>query len=236
MNNILYICFRTILVLMLLFFIAKILGKKQVSQLNLFDYIVGITIGSIAADISLDLEKDLISGVVSLLLYGIIAYIIAKVTMKSIALRRFFTGVPTILMENGKIIESGLKKSKIDINDFLAEARTQGYFDLNEISYSIMEINGSISFLPKEKDKPSSKSDVNAKIKKDGMVANVIIDSKYMENNMASMGKDKEWLDHELKNLGYKNYDDILLATCDNYDKITVYRKNVKPDKNTILE
>ena len=50
------------------------------------------------------------------------------------------------------------------------------------------------------------------------------------------MGKDKEWLDHELKNLGYKNYDDILLATCDNYDKITVYRKNVKPDKNTILE
>ena len=90
--------------------------------------------------------------------------------------------------------------------------------------------------MPKEKDKPSSKSDVNAKIKKDGMVANVIIDSKYMENNMASMGKDKEWLDHELKNLGYKNYDDILLATCDNYDKITVYRKNVKPDKNTILE
>ena len=236
MNNILYICFRTILVLMLLFFIAKILGKKQVSQLNLFDYIVGITIGSIAADISLDLEKDLIAGVVSLLLYGIIAYIIAKVTMKSIILRRFFTGVPTILMENGKIIESGLKKSKIDINDFLAEARTQGYFDLNEISYSIMEINGSISFLPKEKDKPSSKSDVKAKLKKDGMVANVIIDSKYMENNMASMGKDKEWLDHELKNLGYKNYDDILLATCDNYDKITVYRKNVKPDKNTILE
>ena len=171
-----------------------------------------------------------------MLLYGIIAYIIAKVTMKSIILRRFFTGVPTILMENGKIIESGLKKSKIDVNDFLAEARTQGYFDLNEISYSIMEINGSISFLPKEKDKPSSKSDVNAKLKKDGMVANVIIDSKYMENNMASMGKDKEWLDHELKNLGYKNYDDILLATCDNYDKITVYRKNVKPDKNTILE
>lgn len=236
MNNILHICFRTILVLMILFFIAKMLGKKQVSQLNLFDYIVGITIGSIAADISLDLEKDLIAGVVSLLLYGIIAYIIAKVTMKSIVLRRFFTGVPTILMEDGKIIESGLKKSKIDVNDFLAEARTQGYFDLNEISYSIMEINGSISFLPKEKDKPSSKGDVNAKLKKDGMVANVIIDSKYMENNVASMGKDKEWLDHELKNLGYKNYDDILLATCDNYDKITIYRKNVKPDKNTILE
>ena len=156
--------------------------------------------------------------------------------MKSITLRRFITGVPTILMVNGKIIESGLKKSKLDINDFLAEARTQGYFDLNEIDTAIMEINGSISFLLKEKDKPSNKSDVNAKLSNSGIPANVIIDSNYMENNMEAMGKGKKWLDHELKVLGYKNYDNILLATCDNNGKIIVYRKNVKPDKNTILE
>ena len=162
--------------------------------------------------------------------------IIAKATIKSITLRRFITGVPTILMENGKIIESGLKKSKLDINDFLAEARTQGYFDLNEIDTAIMEINGSISFLLKEKDKPSNKSDVNAKLSNSGIPANVIIDSNYMENNMEAMGKGKKWLDHELKVLGYKNYDNILLATCDNNGKIIVYRKNVKPDKNTILE
>lgn len=111
--------------------------------------------------------------------------------MKSITLRRFITGVPTILMENGKIIESGLKKSKLDINDFLAEARTQGYFDLNEIDTAIMEINGSISFLLKEKDKPSNKSDVNAKLSNSGIPANVIIDSNYMENNMEAMGKDR---------------------------------------------
>lgn len=236
MDNLISICLRTILILIILFFITKLLGKKQISQLNLFDYIVGITIGSIAADISLDLEKNLIAGIVSLILYGIISYIIAKVTMKSVKLRRFISGVPTILMENGKIIESGLKKSKLDINDFLAEARTQGYFDLDEIDTAIMEINGSISFLPKEKDKPSSKNDVNAKLKNTGMIANVIIDSKYMENNVKAIGKDKEWLDHELKVLGYKNYEDILLATCDNNGKVMVYRKNVKPEKNTILE
>ena len=236
MNNVFYICFRTLLVLVILFFVTKLLGKKQVSQLSLFDYVVGITIGSIAADISLDLEKDLIAGIVSLLLYGIIAYIIAKATIKSITLRRFITGVPTILMENGKIIESGLKKSKLDINDFLEEARTQGYFDLDEIDTAIMEINGSISFLLKEKNKPSSKSDVNAKLSNSGMPANVIIDSNYMENNMKAMGKDKKWLDHELKVLGYKNYENILLATCDNNGEVMVYRKNVKPKKNTILE
>lgn len=236
MEDLLNICFRTILVLILLFFITKLLGKKQISQLNLFDYIIGITIGSIAADISLDLEKDLTAGIVSLFIYGIIACAIAKGTMKSISIRRFISGVPTIIMENGMIIESGLKKCKLDINDFLAEARTKGYFDLNEVDTAIMEINGSISFLPKEKDKPSSKSDVNAKLNNGGMVANVIIDSKYMKNNLKAIGKDEKWLKHELKVLGYKNYNDILLATCDNNGKVIIYEKNVSPTKNTILE
>lgn len=236
MEDLLNICFRTILVLILLFFITKLLGKKQISQLNLFDYIIGITIGSIAADISLDLEKDLIAGIVSLFIYGVIACAIAKGTMKSISIRRFISGVPTIIMENGKIIESGLKKCKLDINDFLAEARTKGYFDLNEVDTAIMEINGSISFFPKEKDKPSSKSDVNAKLDNKGMPANVIIDSKVMENNLKAIGKDEKWLKHELKVLGYKNYDDILLATCDNNEKVIIYEKDISPTKNTILE
>ena len=211
-------------------------GKKQISQLNLFDYIVGITIGSIAADISLDLEKDLMAGLVSLFLYGIIAYLISLLTMKSIKARRFFTGVPTVLVENSKIIESGLKKTKIDINELLAEARIAGYFDLDEIEYAIMEVNGNISFLPKDREKPITKKDVNLKSVDTGLTANVIIDGKYMKNNMKAIGKNKKWLDHELKILGYDNYDNILLATVDINYKILVYRKDVKPDKNTVLE
>lgn len=211
-------------------------GKKQISQLNLFDYIVGITIGSIAADISLDLEKDLMAGLVSLFLYGIIAYLISLLTMKSIKARRFFTGVPTVLVENSKIIESGLKKTKIDINELLAEARIAGYFDLDEIEYAIMEVNGNISFLPKDREKPITKKDMNLKSVDTGLTANVIIDGIYMENNMKAIGKNKKWLDHELKILGYDNYDNILLATVDINYKILVYRKDVKPDKNTVLE
>ncbi len=236
MNDFIGIGYRTVIVLFLLFLIAKMLGKKQISQLSLFDYIVGITIGSIAADISLDLEKDLIAGIFSLLLYGFIAYIISILTMKSIKARRFLTGVPTVLVENSKIIESGLKKAKIDVNQLLSEARVAGYFNLDEISYAIMEINGSISFLPKEKEKPATKKDMKIKTDKDSLTANVIIDSKYMKNNMESFGKDKEWLDHELKVQGYTDYKKILLATIDSKDKVTVYEKNVKPDKNTVLE
>lgn len=236
MSNFFNICFRTILVLIILFFITKMMGKKQISELNFFDYVVGITIGSIAADISLDIEKNMIAGIAALFIYGFISYIISFVSIKSILARRFFIGVPTVLVEKGKIIESGLKKSKIDVNDLLMVARENGYFNLDEIDYALMEVNGNISFLPKEKEKPVTKKDMKIKCSNEGLTVNAIIDSKFMVNNMKAINKDKEWLDHELKVNGYDNYDNILLATIDNNYKVTIYEKNVKPDKNTVLE
>lgn len=236
MSNFFNICFRTILVLIILFFITKMMGKKQISELNFFDYVVGITIGSIAADISLDIEKDMLAGIAALFIYGFISYIISFVSIKSIWARRFIIGVPTVLVEKGKIIESGLKKSKIDVNDLLMVARENGYFNLDEIDYGLMEVNGNISFLPKEKEKPVTKRDMKIKCSNEGLTVNAIIDSKYMVNNMKAINKDKEWLDHELKVNGYDNYDNILLATIDNNYKVTIYEKNVNPDKNTVLE
>ena len=236
MSDFLNICFRTILILIILFFITKMMGKKQISELNFFDYVVGITIGSIAADISLDIEKDMLAGIAALFIYGFISYIISFISIKSIWARRFIIGVPTVLVEKGKIIESGLKKSKIDVNDLLMVARENGYFNLDEIDYALMEVNGNISFLPKEKEKPVTKKDMKIKCSNEGLTVNAIIDSKYMANNMKAINKDKEWLDHELKVNGYDNYDNILLATIDNNYKVTIYVKNVKPDKNTVLE
>ena len=236
MSDFLNICFRTILVLIILFFITKMMGKKQISELNFFDYVVGITIGSIAADISLDIEKNMIAGIAALFIYGFISYIISFISIKSIWARRFIIGVPTVLVEKGKIIESGLKKSKIDVNDLLMVARENGYFNLDEIDYALMEVNGNISFLPKEKEKPVTKKDMKIKCSNEGLTVNAIIDSKYMVNNMKAINKDKEWLDHELKVNGYDIYDNILLATIDNNYKVTIYEKNVKPDKNTVLE
>ena len=236
MNECLNIGVRTIIIAIIIFFLTKLLGKKQISQLSFFDYIVGITIGSTVADIALDIEKNFIGGIVSLSIFVMIDYFISMITMKNITARRFLIGVPTILVENGKIIESGLKKCKLDVNELLAEARIQGYFDLDEIDYALMEINGAISFLPKENEKPVSKKDMNVKLDKGGLTVNGIIDGVYMENKMKAIGKDKEWLDHELKVQGYKDYDDILLATIDTNYKINVYKKGIKPDKNTVLE
>lgn len=233
--NILNICYRSILVIVILFFLTKMLGKKQISQLSLFDYIVGITIGNIAGDISLDMETDVIEGLVSLLIYGFFSFLISYITKKNIKLRRFFIGVPTILVDKGQIIESGLNKCKIDVNELLAEARGNGYFDLNEINYAIMETDGNISFLLHEWAKNSSKRDLKVKNNDSALVANLIIDGNILDNNLMAIKKDRKWLLHELKIVGC-DVCDILLATLDNNEKLRVYKKNVKSNKTTILE
>ena len=236
MEECLNIGIRTVIISIIIFFLTKLLGKKQISQLNFFDYIVGITIGSTVADIALDIEKNFISGVVSLVIFVLIDYFISFVTMKNMILRRFLIGVPTVLVEKGKIIESGLKKCKLDINELLAEARIEGYFNIDEIDYALMEINGAISFLPKEKEKSVTKKDMKIKLEKSSLTVNAIIDGEYMPNNIKAVGKDKKWLDHELKMQGFENYDKILLATIDMNYKVNIYIKGVKPKNNTVLE
>ena len=227
---------RSIVTIVVLFLLAKDMGKKQISQLNLFDYIVGITIGSVAADISLDLNKSFLDGVICMLVFGLTGALVSYVTLKSIKLRRFFTGTPSIIIENGKIIEEGLKKVKFDINDLMEELRGAGYFNIDEVAYAVMETNGKISFLPKDGDKPVTKKDMDLKIIPSSLVANIIIDGKIMMNNLKAMNKDEKWLSHELKVLGYKDIDEILLATLDSNDKIMVYKKGISAKYDTIFE
>ena len=227
---------RSIVTIVVLFLLAKVMGKKQISQLNLFDYIVVITIGSVAADISLDLNKSFLDGVICMLVFGLTGALVSYVTLKSIKLRRFFTGTPSIIIENGKIIEEGLKKVKFDINDLMEELRGAGYFNIDEVAYAVMETNGKISFLPKDGDKPVTKKDMDLKIIPSSLVANIIIDGKIMMNNLKAMNKDEKWLSHELKVLGYKDIDEILLATLDSNDKIMVYKKGISAKYDTIFE
>ena len=235
MDTVPNIIFRTILVLVFLFILTKIMGKKQVSQLNIFDYAIGITMGSIAADISLDIEKNMIGGLISLGIYGLSEVFISILTLKSITARKIFTGTPRTLIENNKILYKNMKKEKIDINDLQEEARQQGYFNLEDINYAILETNGKISFLPKTEKTPPTKKELNVNYNQESLVANIIIDSKLIENNLKNMNKDIKWLNQQLKIKGYKDYSKILLATLDNNEKIVVYEKNNKKDKQ-ILE
>lgn len=227
---------RSLFSLISLFIVTKMLGKKQVSQLSLFDYVIGISIGNFAAEISINTELPYMNGVVSVFVFGIVAYLISIVTMKNITLRRFFMGTPTILIENGKIIYNNLKKVKMDINDLLEECRNKDYFDVSQIDYAVMEANGLISILPKNEYLKVNRKDIKLKEMKHGLVANVIIDGKIMGKNLKFMHKDEEWLYKNLKIQGYKNISNIVLACLDVNEKLIVYEKTYTSTTHNCLE
>ena len=234
-NDTFEIVVRCVIAMTTLFFMTKLLGKKQVSELSLFDYVVGISIGNFASEMAINLEAKFFNAMLAIVVFGVLAYIISILTLKSLKLRKFFIGSPTILLEHGNLIYKNMKKSMIDVNDLLSQAREMGYFDLSEIEFAILEANGKISFLPKGEYKNITVKDMKLKIEKQGLCANVIIDGNIMDDNLINIGKDTEWLLHELKCKG-KQVHDILLATVDINDKLTLYERLSYMDSNKILE
>lgn len=224
-NELFNVVIRGLLSLITLFLVTKLIGKKQVSQLSLFDYVIGISIGNFAAEMTINLESEELYGIIAVLLFGGIAYLVSVGTMKSIKLRRFFMGSPTILIEHGKILQDNFYKVKYDINDMLEQCRVNGYFDISEIDYAIVEANGELSILAKSVYLPVNRNDMKLKVSKNGLCANVIIDGKVMYNNLKKINKDEKWLNKELKLKG-KDISDIILATVDINDKVVFYERN----------
>ena len=234
--NFFNVVLRSVLSIVALFLLTKMMGRKQISQLNLYDYVVGITIGSVAAEISTNLDTDFWGGIVVMGVYSLVSVLLSFFTEKSILMRRFIIGVPIVMMEDGKILESSLKKTKFDINEFLQEARISGYYDISQIEYAIMEANGKISFLPKSEYIAVTPLDMNIDVKKSSLVSNLVIDGKVMDNNLKMIGKDINWLLNKLKRQGYDSFDNILLVTCCDKEEITIYEKNYDILEYKVLE
>lgn len=232
----LFVVLRSFVSLIVLFILTKMLGKRQISQLSAFDYVIGISMGSIAAEMAINESVPFFDAIIAMVVYAVIAYLISVLTIKSIALRRFFTGVPIILIKNGEIIKKNLRRALVDLNDLLEEARNDGYFNIDDISYAIMETTGHISFLPKTENRPVTLKDLKLKDTVAGLYANVIIDGNIMEDNLRQIKKDKKWLIKQIKKQGYESPDSILLATVDVNYKLSIYKQGVEDEKKNVLE
>lgn len=232
--EILDVILRCLISLVTLFFVTKMIGKKQVSQFSLFDYVIGISIGNFAAEMALNLDSDYMHGTIAVIVFGIVAYLVSFITLKNLKLRKFFIGDPTIIIEDGKILYKNLKKTKFDINDLLEECRINGYFDISQIDYALMEANGKISFLAKPDYQTPTNKDLKINKQKTGLCANLIIDGEIIYESLKIMHKDKKWLMHEINIKGYK-LEDIILATLDLEETLKVYGKNVNSKSYDIL-
>lgn len=207
--------------IILLFFMTKLTGDKQISQMSAFDYIVGITIGSSAAEMAIGGEV-FIPAAIATFLYGLAAFIISYVCNKSIKARRFLNGEPVVLYQNGVFYKKNMAKVRMDMGEFLTQCRTNGYFSLKNISAVIMESNGKVSFLKKLGDDVSQLS------------TNIIIDGRILSDNLAKIGKNDWWLMKELDARKLK-VSDIMLGTVEN-GKLLFYTFNENDEKNALFE
>ena len=205
-----------------LFVIAKIMGHKQVAQLDFFDYVSGITIGSIGAELATNLEEPW-KPLVALGIYGGVSVILSLLTHKFPKTRKYINGTPTILMNNGKLYRKNLKQAKLDLSEFMLLCREQGYFELNEIQTVVFEHNGKLSILPTAANRPATPSDLKITAKATQLGMEVIMDGRIMGENLKRMGVDENWLDRQLKEQGYKSVKEVFLAVCDSEKNLSIF-------------
>ncbi len=206
-----------------MFVITKLMGHKQVAQLDFFDYISGITIGSIAAEMAIDRENFL-SSLISLVIYCFASITLSLVTTKFPKSRKYINGTPTIIMCDGKIYRKNLKKAKLDLSEFMLMCREQGYFDLGEVEMAIFEHNGKLSILQKSPHRPATPSDFGINVAKAEIGTEVIMDGRVMGENLERLGYDIGWLTSRVTSLGYNSPRDILLGVyTKSGDRLTLY-------------
>lgn len=203
-----------------LFIITKLMGHKQVAQLDFFDYVSGITIGSIGAELATELESPW-RPLIALGVYGLVSMLFSLFALKIPRSRKIINGTPTVFFSDGTLYRDNLKKAKIDLNEFMLLCREQGYFDLEDIKTAVFEHNGRLSILPKSDRRPIAPRDMKISVGEESIPLQIISDGTVVEKNLSLIGYDRRRLEKELGMMGYKNVEEIFLAVF-NIDKKTI--------------
>lgn len=209
--EIIKIILTSILSIASLFIVTKIMGHKQVSQLDFFDYVCGITIGSIGAELATELESPE-NPLIAIGIYGLASIILNLITHKITRSRKYINGAPTILFDNNKLYRSNLKQAKLDLSEFMLLCREQGYFDLEDIQTAVFEHNGKLSILPKAAKRPATPEDLKIAANATHIGVELIMDARIMSENLNRIERDEKWLNEELKSHGYHDAREILLG------------------------
>lgn len=211
-----------------LFVISKLLGKKQIAQLEFIDYAVGISLGSIAAEMATNTETPFYYFLIAMTIFFALAFAVAIIGRKCTFLKRVLKGKPATLIYDGKIDYKQLKKSNIDVNDLLSMLREKGYFDISDVAYAVFEPSGELSVMPTGAQKPLVMQDFDKEKIEKAELANVLIaDGTVSHSGLSEIDKDEAWLFNRLRIGDKSDLDNIILAVYDDKtDSFNVHFKN----------
>lgn len=207
-----------------LFVLTKLMGYRQISEMSFFDYVVGITIGSVAAEMATNIDTQWWRGIIAMSVYALFEILLPWISRKSVRARSFISGKPVVLIKNGQIDKNALKKAHLDINDLLSSARGQGYFSLSDIDGAIMETSGKVSFLPTPQMRQLNPKDFNFSPMHTGLCTNLVLDGKIMYSNLKETGIDERKLNKILADRQVR-LKDVLLLTVNEAGQTEIYKK-----------
>ena len=225
-DKILKTAISSLIAIAALFILTRIMGKKQMAQLNFFDYVIGISIGSIASEYAVVRSIHITEGLTALMVFTLFSLVLSHISMKSYKGRKLLDGTPIVLIENGKIVETNLQKAKMNINDILEECRQKDIFDIADIEFAILETNGRLSVQPKSQNRPLTPKDIHIPTAYEGLCVNVIIDGKIIDEGLKAARLGMDWLREEMARKGVTDCGDVLLAYVDTLGALHVHMRN----------
>jgi uncharacterized membrane protein YcaP (DUF421 family) len=205
------------------------MGKQQVAQLTFFDYVVGITIGSMASTLSVQVNENLLSTLAGMATWAILAIVLAILSLHSVWIRKIVDGEATIVVANGKIMEENLKRIRIPIDQLISELRTQGVFNITDVEFAMFEPGGKISIQKKFLNQPLTPNDLNISPQYNGLPTNLIVDGMLLQDALRSLQLTKAWLQHQLRKQNIEDIMAVSLAQLDTKGNLYVDLKGDKP-------
>lgn len=217
----LQVLFRTTTAVFALFLMTRLLGKRQITQLSTFEYITGISIGNLAAYLSLDTDSHWGLALVAMAVWVSMSLGIEWIQLKSKKARDLLDGKATVLIENGKVLENNLKKEKISSDELLEMLRRNQVFNIDTVEFAILDTSGELNVLLKKQYQPLTPTDIGLDVSREKPPMTVIMDGKVLEDALRKVGLNKHWLQAKLKQLG-TSPEHIFIAQVDAQNKLYV--------------
>ncbi len=225
MNPFLEILLRGLGAFLMVLIITRIVGKTQVGQLTVSDFINAIVIGSIAAAMVTDLRESVRYYAFGLALFGLLTVGAEYLAMKSRPARKLIEGEPTILIHNGKILEDNMKKLLYHLDDLMMQLREKNVFNIADVEYAIAEPNGALSVLLKTQKRPLTPQDLQLPTKYEGVPSELVVDGVVIQQNLKQNNLTEEWLYRELEKQGIKSVKEVAYASLDTNGNLYVDKR-----------